>query len=164
MYCRLLLFYYYRVLTGVYNKPHLRALQDPLLNPRKHLVERAGRQWTGNTITLKGALVRMVDYWAHLPGTAGIDCPVKFEEQEREEFLKQEDMWFCFNALVGHWRDQLGVSEDGWVSNENYAAAMQGAKDLKEDIISKADNDEEDIALIIQGCPFDDHEDVDVCN
>ncbi|KAK2798734.1 hypothetical protein FQN49_008968 [Arthroderma sp. PD_2] len=160
LYRRMLLFHYYRIFTGVFNKPHLNALRDPLLNPRKHLVDRAGRQWSGNTITLKGALVRMADYWAQLPGTADIKCPVKFEIPELEEFLKQEEMWHCFNAVVSHWRDELRMSEDGWVSNENYESAMKGAQGLKQDMLSKAEGDEDDIILINKGWPFDDHEEI----
>ncbi|KAF3895442.1 APH domain-containing protein [Trichophyton interdigitale] len=160
LYRRMLMTHYYRIYTGVFNKPHLNALRDPLLNPRKHLVDRAGRQWSGNTITLKGALVRMVDYWDQLPETKGIECPVKFDIPDLDEFLKQEEMWLCFNAVVNHWRDELSISEDGWVSNENYEAAMKGVQRLKQDMLNKAEGDEEDIILINKGWPFDDHEEI----
>lgn len=62
LYRRRLLFYYYRIFNGHLNKPHLEALRDPILLPRQHLVDRAGRQWNGNLMTLKGALARMVKY------------------------------------------------------------------------------------------------------
>jgi len=53
---RRLLFDYYRIFNGHPNKPHLEALRDPILLPRQHLVDRAGRQWSGNLKTLKGSI------------------------------------------------------------------------------------------------------------
>ncbi|EFR01086.1 phosphotransferase enzyme family protein [Nannizzia gypsea CBS 118893] len=163
LYRRMLMFHYYRIYTGVFNKLHLHALRDPLLNPRKHLVDRAGRQWSGNTITLKGALIRMADYWDQLPETKGIECPVKFNISEINEFLKQEEMWLCFNAVVNHWRDELCISEDGWVSDGNYESAMKVIQGLKQDMLSKAEGDQEDIDIVLinKGWPFDDHEEID---
>lgn len=57
-----LLFYYYWIFNGHLNKLYLEALRDPILLPRQHLVDRAGRQWNRNLITLKGALVLMVEH------------------------------------------------------------------------------------------------------
>lgn len=70
LYCRQTLFHYCRIFNGVLNKSHLHALRDPLLHARKHLIDRAGRQWSGNLITLMGALVRMTEYWSLLPDTS----------------------------------------------------------------------------------------------
>jgi len=92
LYRRRLLFYYYRIFNGHLNKAHLQTLRDPLLLPRQHLVDRAGRQWSGNLMTLKGALVRMVEYWPHLPDTKGIECPVQFTEAELNDFSNQEQV------------------------------------------------------------------------
>ncbi|KAM5429254.1 hypothetical protein McanCB21832_007828 [Microsporum canis] len=161
LYRRMLMFHYYHIFTGVLNNPRLNALRDPLLKPRKHRVDGAGRQWGGNTITLKGALVRIADYWDQLPETKGIECPVKLDILELEEFLKLEEIWHYFNAVVNHWRDKLGIGEDGWVSSENYGSAMKGIQELKQDMINKAEGDEEDIFLINKGWPLDDHEEID---
>lgn len=65
-------------------------------------------------MTLKGALVRMVEYWPHLPDTKGIECPVQFTEAELNDISNQEQVWFRLNTLVNHWREELGgVSEEG---------------------------------------------------
>lgn len=90
LYRQRLLFYYYHIFNGHYNKLHLEALRDPLFTPRQHLVDRAGRQWNGNLITLKGALTRMVEYWPHLPDTKGYNCPVQFSSSELKDFYDQE--------------------------------------------------------------------------
>lgn len=43
LYRRRLLFHYYHIFNGGLNKPHLNALRDPLLRPRQHVIEWAGR-------------------------------------------------------------------------------------------------------------------------
>lgn len=42
----------YRVFNGGLNKVHLKALQDPLILARQHLVDFEGRQWSGNLMIL----------------------------------------------------------------------------------------------------------------
>ncbi|GFF30235.1 hypothetical protein IFM58399_02517, partial [Aspergillus lentulus] len=149
LYRRRLLFYYYRIFNGHLNKPHLEALRDPILLPRQHLVDRAGRQWNGNLMTLKGALVRMTDYWPHLPDTKGLPCPVRFTEAELDGFHEQEQLWFDLNKVVNHWRDQIGgVNEDGWISNEQYDEAIRKVAELKASLVASAEGDEEDIRLL----------------
>lgn len=151
LYRRQTLFHYYRIFNGVLNKAHLSALRDPLLHPRKHLVDRAGRQWSGNLITLMGALVRMTEYWSLLPETEGIHCPVKLKADELETFHKHEGIWFALNAVVNQRRDEIGVNEDGWVSNEGYEDAIRRAIRLKDNLTVETEGDEEDIALLNKG-------------
>jgi hypothetical protein len=105
LYDRHLLFYYYRIFNGNFNKPNIEALRDPLLRPRQHLVDRAGRQWTGNLLTLKGALIHMAEYWPHLPDTAGVSCPVQFSEAELADFHEQEENLFAVNTVVNYWHE-----------------------------------------------------------
>ncbi|KAE8397671.1 hypothetical protein BDV37DRAFT_265137 [Aspergillus pseudonomiae] len=59
---RRMLFYMYMVFNGRDNKAHLEALRYPLMSLRQHIVDRAGRQWSGNVITLKGALIRLTEH------------------------------------------------------------------------------------------------------
>jgi hypothetical protein len=161
LYRRRLLFHYYRIFNGGLNKPHLNALRDPLLLPRKHLVDRAGRQWSGNLMTLKGALIRMVEYWPLLPGTEGVPCPVQFTSAELEEFSEKEELWFQLNAAVNLWRDQIGgISEDGWISNEQYENAARKVAELKKSLIAIGEGDQEEIDLLEKGWPFRDHEEI----
>ncbi|KAL2835767.1 kinase-like domain-containing protein [Aspergillus pseudodeflectus] len=156
---RRLLFYYYRIFNGHYNKLHLEALRDPILAPRQHLVDRAGRQWNGNLISLKGALTRMVEYWPHLPDTKGRHCPVQFSSDELDDFHDQEQTWLDLNKVVNQWRYQLGgVSEDGWVSIENYNECIQKVGQLKASLLASAEGDLEDIRLLEKGWPFRDRE------
>lgn len=158
---RRLISYYYRIFNGHLNKAHLEALRDPLLLPRQHLVERAGRQWSGNLMTLKGALVRMIDYWPHLPDTKGMSCPVRFTDAELNDFYEQEKLWFDLNKVVNHWREQIGVlSEDGWLGKELFEEAVRKSAELEVSLIASAEGDKEDIDLLRKGWPFRDRKEI----
>ncbi|PWY64178.1 hypothetical protein BO83DRAFT_402664 [Aspergillus eucalypticola CBS 122712] len=127
LYRRRLLSYHYRIFNGHYNKPHLEALRDPILLPRQHLVDRAGRQWSGNLVTSKGALVRV-----------GKHCPLKFSAEEVNDFHDEEQTWLNLNKVVSQWYDQVGgVSEEGWVSNECYDETVQRVAELKSALLAK---------------------------
>ncbi|KAB8206652.1 hypothetical protein BDV34DRAFT_212276 [Aspergillus parasiticus] len=141
--------YYYRISNGHLNKPHLQALRDPISLPRQHLVDR----W--------GALVRMIEYWPHLPDTRGIKCPVEFTDAELEGFAKQEQMWFYLSKLVNYWRDEIGINEDGWVSNDRYEDAVRKESQLKDSLVEAAEGGEEDIHLLNEGWMFRDREEID---
>lgn len=161
LYRRRLLFHYYCIFNGGLNKPHLNALRDPLLLPRQHLVNTAGRQWSGDLMTLKGALIRMVGYWPRLPDTKGLPCPVQFTNAELQEFSEQEGLWFQLNAAVNLWREQIGgASEDNRISNEQYEEAARKVDELKESLIALGEGDQEDIDLLEKGWPFRDHEEI----
>ncbi|RAL11096.1 phosphotransferase enzyme family protein [Aspergillus homomorphus CBS 101889] len=160
-YRRRLLFYYYRIFNGHSNKPHIEALRDPILLPRQHLVGRAGRQWNGNLIILKEALLRMTEYWPHLPDTKGVSCPVHFTDTEVAEFGEQEQLWFQLNSPVNHWRDQVGgVSEDGWISNDRYDDTVRKIAELKSSLLATAEGDEEDIRFLEKGWLFRDRPEI----
>ncbi|KAL4892301.1 serine/threonine protein kinase [Aspergillus ambiguus] len=152
------LFYLYRVFNGGLNKLHLEALQDPLILQRQHLVDFAGRQWSGNLMTLRGALMRMRDLWHHLPGKdAGLECPIQFSEQETRYQAENEPMWYNLNALVSHWRDELGgLSEEGRLPAEKYHAAVKRNESLKAEFSDGGRPDE--LEKIKRGWPFQDHE------
>lgn len=149
------LYYLYRVFNGARNKQHLAACADPVLLPRKHLIDYAGRQWTGNLMTLKGALIRMCEFWSLLPTDK--ECPISFTEEKVQKHKEDEKLWFKLNILVNNWREQMGgVSEDGWVRTEAYNHAVEKDKELKAQCISEADPDEVD--SVILGWPFRDRE------
>ena len=150
------LYYLYRVFNGAKNKPHLYGCADPLLLPRQHLIDYAGRQWSGNLMTLRGALMRIREYWPLLP-TDAKECPIDFTETELKQHSEDEPMWFDLTALVNHWRDELcGLSEEGWVRSEMYDHAVEKNKALKAKFSNEADPDE--IEKVAQGWPFQDKE------
>lgn len=89
----------------------------------------------------------MVEYWSHLPETKEVACPVQFIDAEMDGF-EQEQLWFDLNKAVEFWQEQVGVSEDGWVSNEDYEETVQRVAELKASLIAIAEDDKEDIRLL----------------
>ena len=160
---RRMLFYLYMVFNRNDNKPHLAALRDPLQALRQHLVDRAGRQWSGNTITLKGALVRIVANWnGLLVGTSKkIGCPVNFAPDDEEEFYRIEENWFKATILLEHWRSILDdLGQDGWVRNESYEEVVKKNRRLKKEWLEEAEDDD-DRLCVEKYWPFQDHEEFD---
>ncbi|KAL9104654.1 MAG: hypothetical protein Q9163_000397 [Psora crenata] len=154
-----MLFYLYMIFNAKDNKPHLDALRYPMLTPYQHLVDRAGRQWSGNTITLKGALVRVVDNWDQL--AQGIPCPVHFDADDVEAFLHTEGQWFVATTLLEQWRSVLDdLGQDGWVRNESYEKVLEMNRQLKRQWLNEAEDDE-DLICVEKYWPFQDHEELD---
>ncbi|PLB51514.1 serine/threonine protein kinase [Aspergillus steynii IBT 23096] len=151
-------FYLYRVFNGGLNKIHLEALRNPLILQRQHVVDLAGRQWSGNLISLRGALMRIRDFWQHLPvDDKPSTCPIEFSEQESDDQTENEPMWYNLNALVSHWRDELGgLSEEGWLPSDKYDSAVKRNESLKAEFAEGGSPDE--LEKIRRGWPFQDHE------
>ncbi|KAJ0424982.1 hypothetical protein BJY00DRAFT_308870 [Aspergillus carlsbadensis] len=156
------LFYLYRVFNGGLNKVHLEALRDPLRLQRQEIVDLAGRQWSGNIISLRRALMRMRQVWPYLVGkdsdsNANIECPIDFSEAEVRDQAEKEEMWYNLNKLVAHWREELrGLSEEGWIPDERYEAAVQRNEELKAEFADGGSPDE--LEKIERGWPFQDRE------
>ncbi|KAF2811522.1 uncharacterized protein BDZ99DRAFT_487255 [Mytilinidion resinicola] len=143
-------------------KHHIAALREPLLLGRQMLVDRAGRQWEGNLITLKGAIVRAAQFWEHLPDVEDIKCPVQFDQTELDEFAENEDSWLKMSVAAEQWRKSVcNMTEEGWVRNEYYEEAKKKLADLKEEIRLQCEGDEEDMQAFRTGWPFRDREEVD---
>ncbi|KAK2813972.1 hypothetical protein FQN50_000376 [Emmonsiellopsis sp. PD_5] len=157
---RRMLFYWYMIFNTKDNKPHFNALRYPFLMLIQHLVDRAGRPWTGNTVTLKGALLRVVNSWDALMSTRSdekVPCPVHFQADDVREFYELEDEWFKCNVLVEHWRSLLDdLGQDGWVRNESFERVVEGNRQLKKEWIDQAEN-EEAFEQVDSFWPFRDH-------
>lgn len=156
---RRMLFWLYIVFTGTYNADHLAVLRVPMLQLRQELVDRAGRPWNGNYITLKGLLIRAIEYWDQLALDSRA-CPIQFSDLEKEEFFHIEDGWLRMNILVEHWRSELfHTSQDGWVRNEVFQDTVEKNRELREMWLGKAEDDE-DRECVERGWPFQDREEI----
>jgi cysteinyl-tRNA synthetase len=152
------LFYLYRVFNGGLNKLHLSALRDPLFLQRQYVVDIAGHQWSGNLISLRGALMLMRKFWDYFPGKDGdAECPIAFSAEETARQAEQEQMWADLKELVGHWRDELGgLTEEGWVRTEQYDYAVKRNASLKAEFAAGGSADE--LEKLERGWPFQDRE------
>lgn len=60
----------------------------------------------GDIITLEGALARAINSWDALLIENGSQqkssCPVRFDQEDGEEFYQAKDNWFKRNMLVEH--------------------------------------------------------------
>ncbi|KAL2839635.1 phosphotransferase enzyme family protein [Aspergillus pseudoustus] len=137
------LFYLYHVFNDGLNKVHLEALRDPLLLRRQNLVDLAGRQWSGNIISLCN--------------DTPLECPIGFSGQELQEKAEDESMWYKLNELVHNWRYELGgLSEQDWLPAEKYEAALNRNESLKAEFAHGDSPDE--VEKIERGWPFQDRE------
>jgi hypothetical protein len=126
------------------------------------LVDRAGRQWEGNLMTLKGAVIRTAQFWEHLPDVEDVKCPIQFDQTELDKFAENEDDWLKMSFMVEQWRRRVcSMTEEGWVRNEDYEEAKKKLADLKEELRLQCEGDEEDIQAFRTGWPFQDREEVD---
>lgn len=140
------------------NKTHLDAPSHPILTPCNHLVDRAGRQLSGNTIMLKGALVSIISNWDQF--AQAISCPVHFDADEEEEFLNAEEQWFTATSLLEHCRSvQVDLGQDGWVRNESYQKVVEINRHLKREWLYKAENNE-DLLCVGKYWPLQNHEEL----
>jgi len=113
--------------------------------------------------TLKADLIRLSQHWQELvPPENGSNmqsppCPISFDEREREETLlwmmKQEEIDGRMEIL----RNAIGISIDGWVSNEGYEKAVAQAAEMKTQAIAYAESDFER-EMTLRHWPFDDQD------
>ncbi|OBT62476.1 hypothetical protein VE03_07985 [Pseudogymnoascus sp. 23342-1-I1] len=161
---RRMAFYLYMIFNGKDNKDHLDALRSPLLAQGQHLIDRAGMPWTGNTVTLQGALMGVIDGWGLLvlEGHGTVPRPVDFGAEESVAFYELEENWFKGNILVEYWKERVlgGVGGDGWVKSDVFEGVVERNRELKKEWIDMGDDDE-DRALVERSWPFDDREEVE---
>jgi len=111
-----LLLYSYHVISGSMNKEHIACLYDPLLSGRQMLAEYANRQWSGNLVTLKGAIIQATKYWQHLQDIEGVNCPIEYTQADLAAFEELEEQWSMFSLYMTDRRSMVcGISEEGWV-------------------------------------------------
>lgn len=101
--------------------------------------------------------MRICDLWNHVPEyNLSQECHVSFSEEELNE-QSEEPMWYKLNQLVSHWRDELGgISEEGWVSTENYDHAVKRNNSLRPEFSEGGSQVE--LGNIKRGWSFQDHE------
>jgi hypothetical protein len=130
--------------------------------PKQKLEQYASIPWEGDNITLKAELIRAVKNWPAL--TADKDgnvpaCPIHFSDEEAEQCLRIEAEQDEINLLMEKVRDRIGISTDGWTSNERYEDALEENEHVKVEALSV--QDEATRNEILENWPFDDHGNID---
>ena len=152
------LHYYYFVATYKYNKSHFDALCLDSTMPKQKLQQYASTPWEGDNITLKAELIRAVKNWPAL--TASKDgnipaCPIQFSDEEAEQCLRLEAEQNHIDLQMEKIRDRIGISTDGWTSNERYEDALEENEHVKAEALDG--EDEATRNEILENWPFDDH-------
>ncbi|EEH04098.1 phosphotransferase enzyme family protein [Histoplasma capsulatum G186AR] len=162
------LHFYYLGFTQRFNPSHFHALD----HDRSHLLKRktfthAGDPWEGNNIQLKADLVHMVQNWdkvvtsADAEGGGGTDavvppCPITFDLSEAQDTLRIEKEYEKTDSQLSLIRDAIGVSIDGWTSNEMFEDAIARAKEFKKMAIDSVSDNKIDQEMTEKHWPFDD--------
>lgn len=153
---RRLLHFYYVGATKKMNGPHFQALTQSLGLLRRKLFRHASQPWEGNNIQLRADLIRATMNWSELVQDS-TSCPITFRDEEVEECFKNEAFQEEADKQLSGLRDALGISIDGWTSNERYDSAVVLAAYMKAKAIEHADDDwEHDMTRA--HWPFDDHD------
>ncbi|PGH15924.1 hypothetical protein AJ79_02091 [Helicocarpus griseus UAMH5409] len=146
---RRVLFYLYMVFNGGLNGRHLAGMRDSRVLLTQHLVERAEKQWSGDTLSLKGALIRISENWDHFSTSLPdpVACPISFSKSEVDTHYEKEPTWFQMN----------GIGDDGWVRAEDYEDAVKKNVELKQILLDGSDMPEE-VRCVQEQWPFQDHD------
>ncbi|KAF2749353.1 hypothetical protein M011DRAFT_517942 [Sporormia fimetaria CBS 119925] len=157
LYRRRLLFITYYLATGAHNNVHIKGLHDPLFRFRQLLVDSAGRQWNGDLMSLKGAIIRTTAFWRFLPDVKDVPCPLQFSDGELRDFETLEADWLDASLVRENWRQRVCyMTEEGWVPIEDYEEAKKKLEELKQQIRSLCEGDEDVLNAFERGWPFRD--------
>lgn len=158
-YRRRQLHYYYFVATAKHNKIHYDALKLESTMAKQKLQQYASAPWEGDNITLKAELIRAIQNWSVL--TASKDsitpaCPIDFTDEEVAECISMEAEQYHIDVQMEKVRDRIGVSTDGWTSNERYEDALEENESVKAEAVAVLDAASK--KEFLENWPLDDHE------
>jgi hypothetical protein len=154
------LHFFYLGATRQSNRRHFDALFFDPEARRARLYHKAKAPWQGDNISLRAQLVRTVQYWPSIHAKEAVRCPVKYTEEEIKECLALEAEKRELDDSMETLRVNIGIQMDGWVSSQDYAAAKQRARDLKAELISTAETEEERKEIQINWA-FQDHAEIE---
>ena len=126
---------------------------------KQKLQQYASAPWEGDNITLKAELIRAIQNWSVL--TASKDsitpaCPIDFTDEEVAECLSMEAEQYHIDVQMEKVRDRIGVSTDGWTSNERYEDALEENESVKAEAVAVLDAASK--KEFLENWPLDDHE------
>lgn len=158
------LHFYYLGFTQRFNPSHFHALtyEGSHLLKRKTFTH-AGNPWEGNNAELKADLVHIVQHWDKVVNDTDAEdtgivspCPISFDATEAEDALRIEKEYEETDSQLSTIRNAIGVSIDGWTSNEMYEDAVARAKEFKKMAIDSVSDNKFDQEMTEKHWPFDD--------
>ena len=138
------LHFYYFAGTRRHYRPHFDALWLDSTLSKQRLYRYASSPWEGNNISLKARLIHATRHWnAFFSSTEGTaqQCPISFSEEEAETFQRLYADQQEIDAGIEHFRNRIGISQDGWTSHERYHDALVENRLIKEQCIDGEDEE-----------------------
>ncbi|RMZ87154.1 hypothetical protein DV736_g5622, partial [Chaetothyriales sp. CBS 134916] len=146
--------------TTRFNPSHMDAYLIKGLSFKRRIFEHASAPWEGDNTTLKADLILAAQNWEALTGSDDAKqapvCPISFQEQDIEECLRVDLLLKEADSQMEAVRESIGIGVDGWVPSEQYEAAADKNKFIRQQVIDCAENDVER-QLSLKHYPFDDH-------
>ena len=154
--------------TTRFNPKHMDAYLIKGLVFKRRIFEHASAPWEGDNITLKADLILATENWKGLTAPKESEgdqsdesmvepaCPISFNKEEADECLRVDLFLKGVDSDMAGVRNNIGIGSDGWVPNEDYDAAVERNKYIRQQVIDQAeDNEARDLSL--RHYPFDDH-------
>jgi hypothetical protein len=154
--------------TTRFNPKHMDVYLIKGLAFKRRIFEHASAPWEGDNITLKADLILATQNWKRLTASkeseedlsegsmVGPVCPIVFSKEEAGECLRLDLLLKGVDSDMVGVRENIGISSDGWVPNEEYQGAVERNKYIRQQVIDQAEDDEaRDLSL--RHYPFDDH-------
>lgn len=160
IYRRRQLHFFYLGATSQNNRRHYDALFFDPEARRAKLYQKARIPWEGDNISLKAQLIKTVQKWPSVRSKTATKCPISYPEDEVKECLALVAQQKKLDETMQVLRDRIGVSVDGWVSNDEYEATKQRAHELKMQFLATADSEAERREFD-ENWAFQDHEEVE---
>lgn len=160
VYRRRQLHFFYLGATSQNNRRHYDALFFDPEARRARLYQRARIPWEGDNISLKAQLIKTVQNWPSVRSKKAVKCPINYSEDEIKECLALVAKQKEFDESMQVMHDRVGVSVDGWVSNDEYEATKQRAHEIKAQFMATAETEAERREFD-KNWHFQDHEEVE---
>ncbi|PLN86244.1 protein kinase-like protein [Aspergillus taichungensis] len=156
-----LVHFLYAAFTNRLNKPHYDAIFDAPTILRQRLLESAAIPWDGDSVSLRAELINTIHAWpdflapdSSLPGKTTTP-PIQYSAETINDTLALHAQHQEADDAMQHMRRILGVDIMGWVPNEEYHAAREKAREIKDKMLEVAETDE-DVFGVREHFPFDD--------
>jgi hypothetical protein len=151
--------YFYLGYTSNLNKTHFHAMGKYNLVLRNQLYNAAGRPWEGDNTSLQAQLIKTIAQWSEIASQKD-NPPVCYSPVVVAECLDRAAKQDHVDEQMQQVRDFIGINIDGLVLNDEFEAARERARLIKNELAEGADTEEERKEFD-ELWPFQNHEEID---
>lgn len=156
------LHYLYVGCTMACNKPHWHALSQDAAVLKTRIYALASSPWEGVTTRLQNDIICVAKNWSLIasaadPGNDIPACPVQLPgDEEMKKITTTYDSLYETNEEMELINNFVGVSSDGWTTNEDFAEAKEKAAWIKKIGLEEVKDDPWLLETSLRHWPFDD--------